>query len=115
MAVAASECDKAELRRHSQIQPDRPPLDHPFVKEGRFALLLVGDRKVADSLADRFQEFWRKAMKSLREIQVDPRGHPSRPARPQILNSDLRFASATAKRFFAQSIQRFTPGRYASM
>src|SRR5713101_8125408 len=40
------------------------PLDHPFVKEGRFASLLVRDR-----------ELWRKAMKNLREIQVDPRGH----------------------------------------
>jgi sugar-specific transcriptional regulator TrmB len=51
------------------------PLDHPFVKEGRFASLLVRDRELADSLAEGFQELWRKAMKSLREIQVDPRGH----------------------------------------
>jgi hypothetical protein len=51
------------------------PLDHPFVKEGRFASLLVRDRELADSLAEGFQELWRKAMKHLREIQVDPRGH----------------------------------------
>ena len=51
------------------------PLDHPFVKEGRFASLLVRDRELADSLAEGFQELWRKAMKSLREIQVDPRRH----------------------------------------
>jgi HTH-type transcriptional regulator, sugar sensing transcriptional regulator len=51
------------------------PLDHPFVKEGRFASLLVRDRELADSLVEGFQELWRKAMKSLREIQVDPRGH----------------------------------------
>ena len=51
------------------------PLDHPFVKEGRFASLLVRDRELADSLADGFQELWRKAMKNLREIQVDPRSH----------------------------------------
>jgi hypothetical protein len=51
------------------------PLDHPFVKEGRFASLLVRDRELADSLAEGFHELWRKAMKSLREIQVDPRGH----------------------------------------
>jgi HTH-type transcriptional regulator, sugar sensing transcriptional regulator len=51
------------------------PLDHPFVKEGRFASLLVRDRELADSLAEGFQELWRKAMRSLREIQVDPRGH----------------------------------------
>jgi HTH-type transcriptional regulator, sugar sensing transcriptional regulator len=51
------------------------PLDHPFVKEGRFASLLVRDRELADSLAEGFQELWRKAMKNLREIQVDPRGH----------------------------------------
>ena len=50
------------------------PLDHPFVREGRFASLLVRDRELADSLAEGFQELWRKAMKSLREIQVDPRG-----------------------------------------
>ena len=53
------------------------PLDHPFVKEGRFASLLVRDRELADSLAEGFHELWRKAMKSLREIQVDPRGHTS--------------------------------------
>jgi HTH-type transcriptional regulator, sugar sensing transcriptional regulator len=51
------------------------PLDHPFVKEGRFASLLVRDRELADGLAEGFQELWRKAMKSLREIHVDPRGH----------------------------------------
>jgi HTH-type transcriptional regulator, sugar sensing transcriptional regulator len=51
------------------------PLDHPFIKEGRFASLLVRDRELADSLAEGFHELWRKAMKSLREIQVDPRGH----------------------------------------
>src|SRR6267143_1049642 len=49
------------------------PLDHPFVREGRFASLLVRDRELADSLAEGFQELWRKAMKNLREIQVDPR------------------------------------------
>ena len=53
------------------------PLDHPFVKEGRFASLLVRDRELADNLAEGFHELWRKAMKSLREIQVDPRGHKS--------------------------------------
>jgi hypothetical protein len=51
------------------------PLDHPFVKEGRFASLLVRDRELADNLAEGFQELWRKAMRNLREIQVDPRGH----------------------------------------
>jgi hypothetical protein len=49
------------------------PLDHPFVKEGRFASLLIRDRELADNLADGFQAFWRKAMRSLREIDVDPR------------------------------------------
>lgn len=49
------------------------PLDHPFVKEGRFASLLVRDRELADGLAEGFQELWKKAMRSLREIQVDPR------------------------------------------
>ncbi len=50
------------------------PLDHPFVKEGRFASLLVRDRELADSLAGGFHELWRKAMRSLREVSVDPRG-----------------------------------------
>ena len=49
------------------------PLDHPFVKEGRFASLLVRDRELADNLAEGFQELWKKAMRNLREIQVDPR------------------------------------------
>jgi len=49
------------------------PLDHPFVKEGRFASLLVRDRELADSLTDGFHELWRKAMRNLREINVDPR------------------------------------------
>ena len=50
------------------------PLDHPFVKEGRFASLLIRDRELADSLVDGFQELWRKAMRSLREVGPDPRG-----------------------------------------
>jgi hypothetical protein len=33
------------------------------------------DRKLADSLAEGFQGVWRKAMRNVREIQVDPRGH----------------------------------------
>jgi hypothetical protein len=49
-------------------------LDHPFVKEGRFASLLLRDRELAESLAGGFNELWRKAMRSLREIAVDPRG-----------------------------------------
>jgi hypothetical protein len=48
------------------------PLDHPFVKDGRFASLLVRDRELAESLATGFHELWRKAMRSLREIEVDP-------------------------------------------
>lgn len=55
------------------------PLDHPFVKEGRFASLLVRDGELADSLADGFQELWRKAMKNLREINVDPRQSSEHP------------------------------------
>jgi hypothetical protein len=50
------------------------PLDHPFVKEGRFASLLIRDRELADSLVEGFHELWRKAMRSLREIGADPRG-----------------------------------------
>lgn len=53
------------------------PLDHPFVKEGRFASLLIRDRELADSLVEGFQELWRKAMRSLREVSADPRGNAS--------------------------------------
>ncbi len=53
------------------------PLDHPFVKEGRFASLLIRDRELADSLVEGFQELWRKAMRSLREVGADPRGGES--------------------------------------
>jgi sugar-specific transcriptional regulator TrmB len=49
------------------------PLDHPFVPEGRFASLLVRDRDLAQNLADGFDKLWRKAMRSLQEINVDPR------------------------------------------
>lgn len=49
------------------------PLDHPFVKEGRFASLLIRDGELADSLVEGFQELWRKAMRSLREVGADPR------------------------------------------
>jgi hypothetical protein len=55
------------------------PLDHPFVKDGRFASLLVRDRELAESLAAGFQELWRKAMRNLREIDVDPRPSVPRP------------------------------------
>jgi hypothetical protein len=57
------------------------PLDHPFVKDGRFASLLVRDRELAESLADGFETLWRKAMRSLREIDVDPRSADPGPAR----------------------------------
>lgn len=49
------------------------PLDHPFVREGRFASLLIRDRELADNLAEGFHTLWRRAMRSLREIDVDPR------------------------------------------
>jgi hypothetical protein len=53
--------------------------DHPFVKEGRFASLRLRDREVAESLVDGFNELWRKAMPSLRQIAVDPRRAHWRP------------------------------------
>ena len=49
------------------------PLDHPFVPEGRFASLLVRDRDIAQSLSEGFDKLWRKAMRSLQEINFDPR------------------------------------------
>jgi sugar-specific transcriptional regulator TrmB len=49
------------------------PLDHPFAPEGRFASLLVRDRDLAHSLVEGFEKLWRKAMRSLQEVDVDPR------------------------------------------
>jgi len=49
------------------------PLDHPFVPEGRFASLLIRDKELAQNLAGGFEKLWRKAMRSLQEINVDPR------------------------------------------
>jgi len=48
-------------------------LDHPFVPEGRFASLLVRDRELAQNLAGGFDQLWKKAMRSLQEINFDPR------------------------------------------
>jgi HTH-type transcriptional regulator, sugar sensing transcriptional regulator len=49
------------------------PLAHPFVPEPRLASLLVRDRDLARSLADGFDQLWRKAMRSLKEVNFDPR------------------------------------------
>ena len=49
------------------------PLDRPFVPEGRFASLLVRDRDLVQNLAEGFEKLWRKAMRSLQEINFDPR------------------------------------------
>jgi len=46
-----------------------------MVAGARGITLSSADRELADSLAEGFQELWRKAMKNLREIEVDPRGH----------------------------------------
>jgi sugar-specific transcriptional regulator TrmB len=49
------------------------PLDHPFIPEGRFASLLIRDEELAVNLANGFEKLWRKAMRSLQEINADPR------------------------------------------
>jgi sugar-specific transcriptional regulator TrmB len=49
------------------------PLDHPFVPEGRFASLLVRDADLAANLIEGFDKLWKKAMRSLQEINFDPR------------------------------------------
>jgi HTH-type transcriptional regulator, sugar sensing transcriptional regulator len=54
------------------------PLDHPFVPESRFASLLIRDRELAQKLAAGFEGLWRKAMRSLQEVDFDPR-RPSGP------------------------------------
>jgi len=54
------------------------PLDHPFVPEGRFASLLVRDRELAQNLTEGFEKLWRKAMRSLQEINFDPRSTSDR-------------------------------------
>lgn len=48
------------------------PLDHPFVKEGRFASLMIRDRELAQSLVEGFETLWHKAMQDLREINFQP-------------------------------------------
>lgn len=53
------------------------PLDHPFIPEGRFASLLIRDQELARNLANGFEKLWRKAMRSLQEINVDPRSKHS--------------------------------------
>jgi sugar-specific transcriptional regulator TrmB len=52
------------------------PLDHPFVPEGRFASLLVRDSDLARNLVEGFEKLWRKAMRSLQEVDFDPRRGP---------------------------------------
>jgi sugar-specific transcriptional regulator TrmB len=49
------------------------PLDHPFIPEGRFASLLIRDAELAQNLTEGFETLWRKAMRSLQEIDFDPR------------------------------------------
>jgi sugar-specific transcriptional regulator TrmB len=49
------------------------PLYHPFAPDGRLASLLIRDRDLAANLAAGFEELWGKAMKSLQEIDLDPR------------------------------------------
>lgn len=49
------------------------PLGHPFIPEGRFASLLIRDEELARNLANGFEKLWRKAMRNLQEINVDPR------------------------------------------
>jgi hypothetical protein len=67
-----SDAAKATTTQIPKVQT--PATMRNNVKEGRFASLLVRHRELADSLAEGFHELWRKAMKSLREIHVDPRG-----------------------------------------
>ena len=43
------------------------------VPEGRFASLLIRDNELALNLAEGFETLWRKAMRSLQEINFDPR------------------------------------------
>ena len=43
-----------------QIYGVHPQVMHRHYQEGRFASLLVLDRGLADSLAEGFQELWRK-------------------------------------------------------
>lgn len=65
-----------EVGRPFHVVDDRIvilPLDHPFIPEGRFASLLIRDEELARNLVDGFEKLWRKAMRSLQEINVDPR------------------------------------------
>jgi hypothetical protein len=43
------------------------------VRRGLFASLLLRDRDLAGSLVEGFETLWRKAMRNLQEVDVDPR------------------------------------------
>jgi hypothetical protein len=51
----------------------RDPRGPQYAPKPCFASLLVRDRDVAQSLEQGFEGLWRKAMKSLQEINFDPR------------------------------------------
>ncbi|MBS1715158.1 MAG: hypothetical protein JST30_12560 [Armatimonadetes bacterium] len=48
-------------------------LDNPFLSERRFGSLMMRSKELADPLARGFEGLWLKSMKSLQEVDFDPR------------------------------------------
>lgn len=48
-------------------------LDNPFLSERRFGSVMMRSKELAQPLSKGFEELWRKSMKSLQEINFDPR------------------------------------------
>jgi sugar-specific transcriptional regulator TrmB len=53
-------------------------LDNPFLPERRFSSLMMRSQELATSMAQGFEGLWLKSMKSLQEIDFDPRRPASR-------------------------------------
>ncbi|MBL8048018.1 MAG: hypothetical protein JNJ45_04995 [Chthonomonas sp.] len=50
-------------------------LDNPFLADRRFGSVMMKSRVLAEPLSRGFEELWRKSMKSLQEVNFDPRLH----------------------------------------
>lgn len=48
-------------------------LDNPFLADRRFGSVMMKSKELAQPLTEGFEQLWRKSMKSLQEINFDPR------------------------------------------
>jgi sugar-specific transcriptional regulator TrmB len=53
-------------------------LDNPFLPDRRVASLMIRNQELAQTLTRGFDSLWEKAMKSLQEVNFDPRVSPRR-------------------------------------